>query len=402
MTAILPPHDWLCDPATRQLMQHVEAAGGEIRFVGGCVRDGWLGLPVQDLDMACSLEPEPLMALLDAQGIRTIATGIAHGTITAILDHTAIEITTLRKDVACDGRHAEVAFTTDWEADAARRDFTINALSADRQGRVYDYTDGLADLDAGRVRFIGDAATRIREDRLRILRFFRFWSGYGKMAPDPVALQACREAAASLASLSGERIRQELRSLMDTPHLVEAWQHMQASAVAPALLGTEALTGWLAALVALPEETDDWRLRIAAILRESSVTADYAATHWRLSRNDALHLRGLITTPLWKTAPDIWAVRRQHRQLGAERTRQLLLLSLAARKAGAEPVDSAAYAEALADCLDWQPPAFPITGSMLQARGLEGKAIGEAMQRLEAFWEAERYAPDAEALLSGL
>ena len=192
------------------------AGGRPARFVGGCVRDGLLGLDQagRDLDLATPEPPEQVIALLEAAGLQAIPTGLAHGTVTAVADARRFEITTLRRDVATDGRHASVAFTDDFEADAARRDFTINAMSCDRDGRLFDYFGGRADLAAGRVRFVGPAAARIAEDYLRILRFFRFLAHYGRLPADAEALPACAAAAPAIARLSGERVQAEMRKLL--------------------------------------------------------------------------------------------------------------------------------------------------------------------------------------------
>ena len=207
---------WLRAPASREVLAALAAGGRPVRFVGGCVRDGLLGLPDSggELDLATPEPPERVMRLLEAAGLPAIPTGLAHGTVTTRVGGRQFEITTLRRDIACDGRHAEVAFTDDFRVDAARRDFTINAMSCDLEGRLYDYFDGRADLAAGRVRFVGAAAERIVEDHLRILRFFRFFARYGRPPADPEALRACRAAAPDLQRLSGERLQTEMRKLL--------------------------------------------------------------------------------------------------------------------------------------------------------------------------------------------
>ena len=199
---------------TLRLFAALNDGGVEVRFVGGCVRDAVFGRPVKDIDLATDAEPPRVIELLGEKMIRAVPTGADHGTITAIPDQRPFEITTLRQDIATDGRHAEVGFTKDWAADAARRDFTINALSADRDGNIYDYVDGLADLRAGRVRFIGVPEDRIAEDHLRILRFFRFHATYAAAGPDEASLAACHEASSMVETLSGERVWQELSRLL--------------------------------------------------------------------------------------------------------------------------------------------------------------------------------------------
>ncbi|MGI9502461.1 MAG: CCA tRNA nucleotidyltransferase, partial [Geminicoccaceae bacterium] len=205
MTAPLADAPWLKANENRRLMDVLTAGNVPARFVGGCVRDALLGQidPNVDLDVTTPLLPDQVIERLEAAGIKVIPTGLAHGTVTAVVDKRAFEITTLRKDIACDGRHAEVAFTDHFEEDAARRDFTINALSVDRDGRLFDYFGGQVDLQAGRIRFVGQAKTRVREDYLRILRFFRFFAHYGQPPVDRNALDACREGADGLIHISG-------------------------------------------------------------------------------------------------------------------------------------------------------------------------------------------------------
>src|SRR6185437_3989474 len=205
---------WVDDAGTRAVLAALGAEGGTARFVGGCVRDTLLGRPIGDIDIATPLTPDRVLARLKAAGIKAVPTGLVHGTVTAVTPQRHLEITTLRRDVETDGRHARIAFTADWAADAARRDFTMNALYLDADGNLFDPMGGLADLRAGRVRFVGDAATRIREDVLRLLRFYRFHAQLGRGTADPTARAACHALAALLPSLSGERIAAETLKLL--------------------------------------------------------------------------------------------------------------------------------------------------------------------------------------------
>ncbi|MBX6323955.1 MAG: CCA tRNA nucleotidyltransferase, partial [Rhodospirillaceae bacterium] len=234
-------------PATRAVLAAVTADGAEARFVGGCVRDALLSRPVGDVDIATPEPPERVLALLARAGIKAIPTGIDHGTVTAVKDGTPFEITTLRRDVETYGRRAKVAFSDSWREDAARRDFTMNALSCTPDGRVFDYFGGLADLEARRVRFVGDAATRIREDVLRLLRFFRFYAHYGSPPPDGEALAACRELAPLLPTLSAERVRAEVLRLLAAPDPCPALALMRDNGildrVLPAAAGLDRLRG---------------------------------------------------------------------------------------------------------------------------------------------------------------
>ncbi len=202
------PQGWMTAGPAHKVYQALEHAGGSPRFVGGCVRDGLLGRRIRDIDIATPLEPAAVMKAAETAGLKHVPTGIDHGTVTVVADHTGIEVTTLRRDVETFGRHATVAFTDDWREDAARRDLTMNALSADSSGKVYDYFDGIADLNSGKVRFVGAPEDRMREDYLRIVRYFRFHADYAAGDFDPSAFAAARALKAELKSLSGERLRQ--------------------------------------------------------------------------------------------------------------------------------------------------------------------------------------------------
>jgi poly(A) polymerase len=215
--ARLDPQTWMTAPETSAVLVALRGEGETTRFVGGCVRDAVLRRPVEDVDLATSHPPETVMSLLAAAGLRAIPTGIAHGTVTALSGGRRYEITTLRHDVETYGRHARVAFTDDWRADAARRDFTMNAISCDPDGTLHDYFDGLADLAAGIVRFVGEPEARIREDVLRILRFFRFHARYGRGQPDPSALAACAQLSVLVPNLSKERVSAELKKILKEP-----------------------------------------------------------------------------------------------------------------------------------------------------------------------------------------
>jgi poly(A) polymerase len=216
-TRRLPPQPWMSDPATEAVLRALAADGAEIRFVGGCVRDAAVGRPVKDIDIATPDRPETVTALLERAGIKAVPTGLAHGTVTAVADGRPFEVTTLRRDLETDGRHAKVEFTDDWLADASRRDLTFNALSLRPSGELFDPFDGLADLQAGRVRFVGEPRARIEEDVLRLLRFFRFYAHFGKPPPDEAALAACTALAPKLPDLSGERVQAELFKLLAAP-----------------------------------------------------------------------------------------------------------------------------------------------------------------------------------------
>ena len=217
MLKSIPQQSWMQDANSTALMQAFSNAGVSARFVGGCVRDALLGRPINDVDIATDALPDEVIKLLEKVNIKTIPTGLQHGTITALVNHQTFEITTLRHDVETFGRHANVEFNASWEEDAARRDFTINAMSLDFEGTLYDYFGGYEDIKAGLVRFVGNPTTRLEEDYLRLLRYFRFHAYYGQGTPDPASLNACVALAKNMKALSGERIHHEILRLFKAP-----------------------------------------------------------------------------------------------------------------------------------------------------------------------------------------
>ncbi|MEM9682546.1 MAG: CCA tRNA nucleotidyltransferase, partial [Pseudomonadota bacterium] len=251
MTHELRSQPWMVAPETVAVLDALEHAGAEARFVGGCVRDSLIGRQVGDIDIATDAVPERVTEALQAADIRAIPTGIDHGTITAVANGVPFEITTLRRDVETFGRHATVAYTDDWIEDAARRDFTINALSLGRDGTLFDPFGGEADLRAGRIRFVGDARARIQEDVLRLLRFFRFHAYYGRNGLDADGLAACREFATRLSGLSAERIWTELRRLLLAPEPTFVLREMGASDILAEILPEARLFDGLERLIVL-------------------------------------------------------------------------------------------------------------------------------------------------------
>jgi poly(A) polymerase len=390
---------WLGAPESRRVLAALTAGGRPARFVGGCVRDALLdpsGDPA-DLDLATPETPERVTALCGAAGLKVVPTGIGHGTVTVLVGARHFEVTTLRRDVATDGRHAEVAFTDDFVEDAARRDFTINAMSCDGEGRLFDPFGGREDLSAGRVRFVGDARARIVEDYLRVLRFFRFFARFGRPPADAAALRACRELAAGIDRLSGERVRAELLKLLEAPGAVAALGLMAATGVlARVLPGAVPPTfGFLARLPA------DGLLRLAALLRAAG-RADAApaavAERLRLSNREVLRLEALAALPLPDPAAPARAHRRAFHRLGVGL--HLDLLRLAVALDGRDP-GGLAEVERLAGA--WDDPALPVSGADLLARGVpQGPGLGALLARLRDWWEAEDFAPDRAACLRRL
>jgi poly(A) polymerase len=371
----IAPPPWLDRPRVRAVYDAI----GDGRFVGGAVRDTLLGRKVGDLDLATPLPPEEVIARLERAGIRFVPTGLAHGTVTALAGHEPIEITTLRRDVETDGRHAVVAYTDDWAEDAARRDFTMNALYLDAAGNLWDPVGGIEDCLAGRVRFVGDARQRIEEDVLRLLRFYRFLAHYGREPADAEARDACRALAPKLHGLAGERVRTELKKLLAVPDPSPTIRLMIEDCVLRELLPEPAEIGRLAALVRLEPEADPIR-RLAALLPPGDALP--VAEGLRLSvkeRERLLDLSGR-KVPLTIEADDRTQRRALHR-LGTERYRDLVLLSAAGSGATARLPALLALADA------WGDPALPVAGADAVALGVPpGKRVGELLRTVEAWW----------------
>ena len=365
-TRLDPPPEFLREPG----LQAVLAALPRARMVGGCVRDALLGRPVADIDLATPDAPEDVMEALRQAGLKAVPTGLAHGTVTAVAAHRGYEVTTLRRDVATDGRHAVVAFTADWRADAARRDFTINAMSMAATGEVFDHFGGLADLEAGRVRFVGDAATRIAEDYLRVLRFFRFHARYGRGAPDADALEAIRAAIPGLARLSAERVWSELKRILAGPDPAGTATLMRQTGVLAAVLPEAGDPAPLAALVAAGAPPDPV-LRLAALIGGDGVAA---TTRLRLSGAEATRLVALRAA----TAPADDADDDTLRRALADTPKEVLIG--ASWLAGRAPALRARLAALPV-------PVFPLAGRDLAAAGLRpGPAMGTLLRELRAWW----------------
>lgn len=367
---------WLCGAGLREIFAAITAAGAELRVVGGAVRNSLLGLPVADIDLAVNLPPERVELALAAAGIKSVRTGFDHGTLTAVVHHRGYEITSLRRDVATDGRHAEVAYTDAWAEDAARRDFTMNALYADAAGKIYDFHHGRADLQAGRVRFIGDAAARIAEDYLRILRFFRFHAAYGRGDADAAGLAACAAAAPMLGLLSRERVTQEFRKLVLTRDPVAALELMRAHDILPQILPLDLQVARLAALLRL-DAAAGFALRLAALVPLDHVLEPVLRTALRLS---AAELRDVLALgdPARAVARD--DLPRALYRWGAEYCRARLVLQAAAG-------DAAGLADSLVRVAAWHQPVFPLTGDALLALGVvPSLRFGEILRAVEAWW----------------
>ena len=372
----------------------VLAALPDARLVGGCVRDALAGAPVVDIDLATPCPPDAVIAALAAAGLRTVPTGLAHGTVTALSGGGSFEVTTLRRDVETDGRHATVAWTEDWREDAARRDFTINAMSMDRAGQLHDYFGGQADLAAGRVRFVGDAARRIAEDRLRVLRFFRFFARFGRGAPDPEALAAIRAAAATLRALSAERVWLELKRVLTGPRAAETMTLMADLGVLADWLPEARETARLATLCEAGGPADAL-LRLAAVAPGDAGTI---AERLKLSTAARDRLAGLAAAPLLTPAHDAAARRRALAEWPVDWLVGRIWLAAGSDTASAGLGDAAAWAALRADLTSQPLPAFPLEGRDALALGMApGPAVGEAMRQVRAWWLAGGCVADAAA-----
>ncbi|HEY1431276.1 MAG TPA: CCA tRNA nucleotidyltransferase [Stellaceae bacterium] len=404
-TLRIEPPSWATDPATRGVIGALAAGGAVARFVGGSVRDALLGQPppgsgaMTDIDIATPAPPERVMELLEKDGIKVVPTGLAHGTVTAIAGTPPrhFEITTLRRDVETYGRRARVSFDADWAADAARRDFTINAIFLDPDGTVHDPMAGLADLRARRVRFVGDPATRIAEDVLRILRYYRFEARFGTGLGDPPARAACRAMANLLPTLSNERVARELVMLLETSDPVGVLEMMREDGVLPIVLPEAQRFDRLRHLIAIEPETDPLR-RLAALIEVDGAGAISLAERLRFSNAWRDRLQGLA--PPWDIRPaaDTSAQRRALYRLGAERYRDIALLLTAE---GAMSRDR--FAELIALSRDWTPPVFSLTGRDVTALGIPpGPQVGRLLNAVLAWWEAGDFTADHAACLAHL
>jgi poly(A) polymerase len=372
-------HPWMTAPETLAVMQ----ALGDARFVGGVVRNALLGRDAGDIDIATPLTPDEVTKRLRAAGLKAVPTGIEHGTITAVSNGKPFEVTSLRRDVATDGRRAVVAFTTDWAQDAQRRDFTMNALYASASGEVFDSLGGIADLEAGRVRFVGDPATRIKEDYLRILRLFRFHAWYGKGELDTDALKAAAAAKAGLAQLSGERIQKEMLKLLAAENPVPVLRIMAASGILSEILAGDLNIVRLERLAAIDTNNffvPDPVLRLAALSPDAAL-----AERWKLSNVDHDRLSDLakdkekIVSYL-----SIKEVRKLLYRLGAARFKDRVFLRWAEDPKESNYIQWRALL-AMADA--WERPRFPLDGGNVMAAGVpQGPLIGKILNEVETWW----------------
>jgi poly(A) polymerase len=403
-----PP--WMTAPATTAVLDALEAAGGPdcVRFVGGCVRNAVIDRPIADIDVATTLTPEAVIRALRAAGVRAVPTGVEHGTVTAVHQHHPLEVTTLRRDVETDGRRAVVAFTTDWREDAMRRDFTLNALYARRDGTIYDPTGhGVADARAGRIVFVGDPEQRLREDHLRSLRFFRFLAWYGRGEPDAAAVAAITALKDKVANLAAERISAELLKLLGAEDPREAVRLMAQTGVLGVVLPGPADMPRFEALVGIETRAlgeNDPLLRLAALLRDDPAEGVRIAERLRLSNAERDRLEAALA-PTPEIAPGTATglsppeVRALVYRLGGRAFRDRVKLAWA----GAGDARPEAWRGVLAVAEGWTPPALPVGGADVLAAGApKGPKVGEILRALEAWWIAGDFTADRAAALAKL
>lgn len=392
MTDSLGQRPWMTAPETAAVMDALEGAGGAdcARYVGGCVRNTLVGRPVDDIDIATVLTPDEVTQAVEAKGLRAVPTGVDHGTITAICNGRPFEITTLRRDVSTDGRRAVVAFTQDWLEDAERRDFTLNALYALRDGTIFDPTGhGVDDAKAGRIVFVGAPEQRLREDYLRILRFFRFLAWYGKGPPDPAAVKACARLKSHVTTLAAERISKELLKLLAAEDPREAVELMLKTGVLELVLPEPINVDRFKGLVEIETdqlfETPEAVLRLASLLPDNQAAAARFCENLRLSNAERDRITAaLATSPRLKSWMSPREIRRAVYREGkaAFRDRAKLAWASSNRSAAAPQ-----WRGMIALAESWPVPQFPVTGDEVLAAGVpRGPMVGRVMREVEDWW----------------
>lgn len=404
---------WFRDRDLQRVLALLNSDGGEARVVGGAVRNSLMGLPVSDMDVATTLLPEAVIEKADKAGIKSVPTGLKHGTVTLVVEGRPFEVTTLRRDVETDGRRAKVEFTDDWQTDAARRDLTINALYADADGKVHDYFGGLDDIETATIRFIGSAAERIAEDYLRVLRFFRFFAFYGRGRPDPEGLKASAAARKQLGSLSAERVWAELRKLLSARDPFRALLWMRTAGVLteilpetekwgidaiPALIRAEEKFGWI----------PDPMLRLAAIVPPVPERLQAMAERLKMSGAERRTLQQFAGCPDMPETLSDGQFRKLLYQNGAEGAIAKLKLAIAATlDKGEHDLDALRrlgfQRRLLALAETWQRPVFPVKGADLIEKGIQpGPDMGAALAKLEEQWLASDFGKSKADLIAAL
>lgn len=373
---------------TRLIQKAYEKSNAQIRLVGGCVRDALLGKIAKDIDLATPLPPEDGMILLKREGISCIPTGIQHGTFTALINHEAYEITTLRQDLITDGRHAKVAFSNDWEIDAARRDLTINAFYADSEGVIYDYFEGLKDLELGIIRFIGDPEARIKEDYLRVLRLFRFHAWYGKRPLDVQTLEICQQLADQLSHLSKERVTKEILRLLEAKNPLPSLSQMATHQILPSLFQNNPLPHF-ADLIMWEERL---QLPQNSLRRLSILTNDY--TLFRLSKTQITYLKNLADLARINIFDD-----KQRRYFLSITTKEIIqdaMLLNYCQDVHEMQIDERDLQQILAEMTHLHVPPFPLNGNHLINLHIKGAKIGALLDQCRWWWAENAYHPSAQ------
>ncbi len=391
---VLTGQDWLTASATRTVMAALVAAGGPgcARFVGGCVRNALMGREIDDIDIATTLKPEETERAIRTAGLKAVPTGIAHGTVTAVAERQPFEITTLRQDVSTDGRNATVAFTDDWAEDAARRDFRLNALYADGEGRVFDPTgQGVTDAAAGRIVFVGDPHTRIREDYLRILRFFRFFAWYGRGEPDAAGLDACRALAPGMTRLSAERVSRELMKLLAAADPRPAMAAMARTGVLAQVLPEAGPLDLFETVVGL---SDDPVVRLMTLFPVDAETMRGAAERLRFpnTARDRLVASAQAAPAVTLDLTDAEARAAVYRHGGRAVADAVLRLQAAA------PARRQDAARLLAVAQDWTVPRLPVGGKDVARLGVApGPETGRLLKAFEDRWITDDFPTEGHA-----
>lgn len=389
--------EWLTDPTTRRVMTAL-ADGGALdgvtgRFVGGAVRNALLGLAVDDIDIATPLPPDEVVRRMQRAGLKAVPTGIAYGTVTAVADGRPFEITSLRRDVASDGRHAVVEFGGSWAEDAQRRDFTMNALYASPDGEVFDPVGGVADLRAGRVRFIGDPDMRIREDYLRILRLFRFHAWYGAGEIDPPALASATRLAQGIHTLSGERIAKEMLKLLAAANPAEVLRQMLASGILKTIFAFAVDIDRLETLTALDRR---YGFEADAVLRLAALKPDVGTLveRWHISKAVGQRLTQAVVGCIGSADLPHNAARRWIFRLGDQAFRDRVFLSWASMGG-----DNARWFALLELAELFEPPVFALSGRDVTATGLAGPAVGKTLEAVRTWWIEHDFQPSRHELI---
>lgn len=417
--SIAPPNlageSWFADPALQRIFALLNADGGEVRVVGGAVRNSLMGLEVGDIDLATTWAPEQVVERAVKAGIRAVPTGMDHGTVTLVIEGHGFEVTTLRHDLETDGRRAKVAFGADWAADAQRRDLTINALYADSTGAVTDSVGGLPDIESRTVRFIGEASERIAEDYLRILRYFRFFARYGKGRPDAAALRASAQAKDKLATLSAERVWKELKALLSSEDPGRALLWMRQAGVLAAVLpetekwGIDAIPTLIASEQGLGWQPDAM-LRLMAMIPPDPLRVAALAERLKMSRAETERLNNWAGTPRPAAELAETALDRLLYQYGSQPVTDRLRLALVVARGRPGQEDELAPSPELAGITrllaragKWVRPEFPLSGKDLIAAGVAaGPDMGAKLAAAEDRWVRSNFVLDRAQLLAFL